>query len=137
MRNIDERDYAFDIMKGIGIFLMVAGHTLGPESILHNYIYAFHMPLFFLIAGYFVKPKNNVENIVSSFDRLIKPFLFICFIVVLINALHHYYNTHTINLSYDKIIRGVGPGWFLLALFWGRIIFNQLIYIKHGSTINT
>ena len=37
-----------DVAKGIGIILMVLGHTSIPQM-LSNFIWAFHMPLFFLI----------------------------------------------------------------------------------------
>lgn len=40
-----------DIAKGIGIILMVIGHADAPR-LLKNWIYGFHMPLFFIIAGY-------------------------------------------------------------------------------------
>lgn len=55
-----------DLAKGLGIFLVVFGHTLGGLSasgVLKNsawsdltqqYIYVFHMPLFFFLAGMFV-----------------------------------------------------------------------------------
>lgn len=39
-----------DYAKGIGIFLVVLGHH---SSIFTSYIYSFHMPLFFILAGVF------------------------------------------------------------------------------------
>ena len=39
------RDEIWDVMKGIGIFLMVLGHS-GSPSFLRVFVYAFHMPLF-------------------------------------------------------------------------------------------
>ena len=39
-----------DLTKGIAIFLMVCGHTSIPLSI-SNWIWSFHMPLFFIISG--------------------------------------------------------------------------------------
>lgn len=39
-----------DVAKGIAILLMVAGHTTIPKSI-SNFIWAFHMPLFFIASG--------------------------------------------------------------------------------------
>lgn len=45
-----------DILKGIGIFCVVFGHTTQNELIL-NFIYAFHMPLFFIISGMFLHNK--------------------------------------------------------------------------------
>lgn len=123
----ETRDYSFDVMKGIGIFLMVTGHTLGPESPVHCYIYAFHMPLFFLVSGYFTKEKDTFKNIISLFNRLIKPFLLIAIIVVSTKTIHDYVLSHSFKIDFDIIGHGIGPGWFLLALFWGKIIFNYLL----------
>lgn len=39
-----------DLTKGIAIFLMVCGHTSIPLPI-SNWIWSFHMPLFFIISG--------------------------------------------------------------------------------------
>lgn len=46
------RNRVISIAKGIAIILMVAGHSEGP-GLLMNWIYTFHMPLFFIAAGYF------------------------------------------------------------------------------------
>lgn len=46
------RDSVLSICKGIAIILMVIGHAEAPELIT-NFIYTFHMPLFFMAAGYF------------------------------------------------------------------------------------
>lgn len=40
-----------DITKGFAIILMVFGHSSIPKSI-SNYIWSFHMPLFFIISGF-------------------------------------------------------------------------------------
>lgn len=45
------------IVKGIGIILMVMGHAEVPD-LLSNFIYTFHMPLFFIAAGYFFGRKH-------------------------------------------------------------------------------
>lgn len=39
-----------DVARGIGIILVIQGHSLGAHSYRH-FIYAFHMPLFFFISG--------------------------------------------------------------------------------------
>ena len=49
-----KRDTSISICKGIAIILMVIGHAEAPE-IVTNFIYTFHMPLFFITAGYFFK----------------------------------------------------------------------------------
>ena len=50
------RDIAFDIAKGIGIILVVVGHYIpagAPKWYVDfiDFIYYFHMPLFFIVAG--------------------------------------------------------------------------------------
>jgi fucose 4-O-acetylase-like acetyltransferase len=47
------RLHYIDIAKGIGIILVVVGHTSTPLY-LHNIIYQFHMPLFFILSGLFL-----------------------------------------------------------------------------------
>ena len=39
-----------DVAKGIGIILVVIGHTNLPTLVM-NLIYAFHVPLFFVLSG--------------------------------------------------------------------------------------
>lgn len=48
------REIKYDIAKGLGIILMVAAHANIPAK---SFIYLFHMPLFFIISGYFFKPE--------------------------------------------------------------------------------
>ena len=40
-----------DLAKAIGIFLVCLGHTVDPDTQLKTIIYAFHMPLFFILSG--------------------------------------------------------------------------------------
>lgn len=49
-----------DIMRGLGIILVVMGH-ISCEPHLSCWIYSFHMPLFFFISGmsFFVAGKNE------------------------------------------------------------------------------
>lgn len=49
--NKGNRKHWIDISKGIAIVLMVLGHTSIPDT-LSRFIFAFHMPLFFMASGY-------------------------------------------------------------------------------------
>ena len=42
-----KREEWVDTLKGIGILLVIVGHTNSP---FFKYIYYFHMPLFFMIS---------------------------------------------------------------------------------------
>jgi len=67
-------------MKGIGILLMMVGHVYyGYIPKLSQLIYTFHMPMFFIVAGYFSKSwtdgKSAKATIRKSFVRLVVPML--------------------------------------------------------------
>ena len=51
-----KRDNRITIAKALGIIMVVVGHTDGLH-LLNTFIYEFHMPLFFICAGYFFSLK--------------------------------------------------------------------------------
>ena len=60
-----------DAAKGIGILLMILGHTgmYGLPVVMHKMIYSFHMPMFFIISGFLFNTKKY-ENV--AFSKFIK-----------------------------------------------------------------
>lgn len=57
MKTSSNQEYnRISIAKGLGIICMVIGHSGCPSS-LRDFIYMFHIPLFFLISGYCFKEK--------------------------------------------------------------------------------
>ena len=50
---------SIDIAKGIGILLVVLGQSVASDSCVKAYIYSFHMPLFFVLAGMVVRPLSE------------------------------------------------------------------------------
>lgn len=46
-----------DILKFWGIFAIVWGHTLSDGTV-HQYLYSFHVPLFFFVIGLYFKPPR-------------------------------------------------------------------------------
>lgn len=78
------RIFWLDNLKALGIFLVVFGHMI-PVSRLQQYIYSFHMPLFFFVSGYlFDQSKYNFGQFFRRrFSTLIIPYLFfatLCFL---------------------------------------------------------
>ncbi|EFB77335.1 acyltransferase [Subdoligranulum variabile DSM 15176] len=55
-----QRDGVLDAMRGIGIVLMVVGHSGFPGS---GFIYLFHMALFFMLSGYFFRLGEGVAGL--------------------------------------------------------------------------
>jgi fucose 4-O-acetylase-like acetyltransferase len=76
--NMDQnRLVTIDVAKGIGILLVVLGHSyLSTSNVkLFDIIYSFHMPLFFFLSGVFFKfDKNFKIFILKKTDQILKPF---------------------------------------------------------------
>ena len=65
-----QRDITFDIMKGIGILLVIVCHLIGwNHPYLAQVILSFHMPLFFIVAGIFSKPYVDVPSAKANVKR--------------------------------------------------------------------
>lgn len=62
-RKIQKRNAMISIAKAIGIILMVTGHVFDKESWGVHYIYMFHMPLFFVLSGYFFKTPRSLRDL--------------------------------------------------------------------------
>ena len=118
-----QRTESFDILKGFGIIFMIVAHTYGPNNLIWDFISAFHMPLFFIVAGYFYKHKSITEQLKKNYNQLIVPYITICIIVI---ALTQIRQPHSIKTDISCSLYGMGPGWFLLAMFWARIEFYYI-----------
>ena len=47
-----------DYCRGLAILMMIAGHSLGNTSpYIANFIFAVHMPIFFVLSGILLKEK--------------------------------------------------------------------------------
>lgn len=120
----------FDIAKGIGILLMVMGHT-GYGDIFLKLIYTFHMPLFFFISGYFYRPQKNInfkQYLVHQINVLLVPYI----VFAIFYEILHYIYTGEVSISYffkslissnHNRIDVAGALWFLLTLFTAKIIY--------------
>lgn len=68
----NKRNDLIDIIKGIGIFLVVLGHQ---NTTLTQEIYSFHMPLFFFMSGIFHKNYSSyIEFIKRKIKTLMVPY---------------------------------------------------------------
>ena len=134
-----ERIDWIDIAKGMGIFLMVIGHTTLPH-ILSKTIYLFHMPLFFVLSGAFIVTSINRsfgDFFVKETMKYVIPYTFflLCYIVYLL--------IYGLPFSGIDLLLGcnVGPIWFLQTLFISHLVFYVIkkyltnIYYKGAIVI--
>lgn len=137
------RDKTLDAVKGIGIILMVLGHA---GVAFHDFIYLFHMALFFMISGYLWSDKKVLDLpslgrfLLSRLKGLLLPFFLCNGIFTLLqnplNALHlNPEGTTDLSLGQTAVnfVKNMlfaadtplgGTTWFLRTLFF--------VYIAHG-----
>lgn len=109
-----------DVAKAIAIILMVMGHTSIPQM-MNNYIFAFHMPLFFIASGWTTNwSKYSYRNFVwRRVKTLLLPFVIYSIIVLLIQMHFEWMSMQ------DWLNKGWGDGyalWFIPVLFLASVI---------------
>lgn len=64
---------SIDVAKGIGILLVVIGHT-DARPWVGNLIYQFHMPFFFILSGYLFRPTTMRDFLQRKTVRYLLPY---------------------------------------------------------------
>lgn len=148
-----KRNEAIDVLKGIGIILVIIGHMntsqIGGGII--TYIYSFHMALFFWCTGYLsFNSKSNNQNFfkffIKKFKKIIIPYiLFFCISLlyghfIVRNIFDQYVIPFNLKdslkaLVYSSEWLNTVPTfnfalWFLPTLFITTIIFYFITKIK-------
>ena len=147
--NSVQRDQTLDILKGIGIILMVLGHS-GTFSAVADFVYLFHMALFFMASGYVWNDKKAADfaavrkSVLARLKGLLLPFAVAngCFTLLnnLFVALHIYgpdkvmsLEQTLINLVKNMLFAGDttmgGASWFFRTLFFVSVAHIVIRYI--------
>lgn len=122
-----------DIAKGIGILLVILGHSVQFGGTFHNLIFSFHMPLFFLLSGIVYTYRENKRFIRKKAKSLFVPYVIFSIIGVVISIL---IPTWRSKLSIKAILKdiylanpdaiNVSSIWFLICLLLVSIMFNSI-----------
>lgn len=138
-----------DVAKGIGIILVIAGHSIRDGGalfeIIFKLIYAFHMPLFFSISGFFFS-RLNFEKAIGKFVKKkittqLKPFLMYSLLIwgifriaYFVPLLRSILSSAGMNLygflDYIKLmLLGDNPYAFHLWYLWVLFLMSVMFYI--------
>lgn len=144
-KNARPRIAWIDIAKGVTILSVIASHVLAYGGTSRNLIFSFHMPLFFILSGYTMKPAQNWKDLwkrtKKDFVRLIIPTIFIqimrCTLEIILHGAS--LNTMLYEFGYKMLwAEGVthaagtpqmGMAWFLVSLFVAKLIIRLLSLI--------
>ena len=122
-----------DIAKGMGMIFVILGHALPYGEIPSNLIFAFHMPLFFILSGFVYKDYPIKIIIPKRIRTLLVPYILFC---LLGTALALIAGGLSIKSLMSDIYYGnpdhiyVSSVWFLVALFFVVCLFTIIRKIK-------
>lgn len=69
------RQQWIDRAKGVAMLMVVLGHTYGKA----HFVYGIHLVIFFILAGYLLKPREITTDFVAAkFKRLMVPYFYTC-----------------------------------------------------------
>lgn len=138
-----KRDRTVDIMKCIGIIAVIVGHI---TSVGQQFLFSWHMPLFFILAGYFYHQRNAKDQVCKDILHLLLPYVYTCSAIIVFYAvmsliqgqdlvtrrvMASLYASGSVGHTskYLSKVPAIGAIWFLWALFWCKSFFN-MIYRK-------
>jgi fucose 4-O-acetylase-like acetyltransferase len=125
-----------DIVKGIAIILVVYGHTaqgmvhrgwwVSPGAAFsHTFIYTFHMPAFFFVAGLFVpgsmSKRGNRRFAIDKVKTILYPYVLFAIISAVIEPLVGRFKFGTAPFHWKIFFLNLVDGeasWFLFVLFF-------------------
>lgn len=119
-----------DIVKGIGISLVVLGHTRFSGGIVGDWLNSFHMPLFLIIAG-FCFDEYRYPNYKTYFFRKIQALAFpyftlSLFVIAIVGLLYFGSDSQfsTLKLLENMLSGGtIGAFWFICVLLQVELLF--------------
>ncbi|HEM8140378.1 TPA: acyltransferase family protein [Providencia rettgeri] len=130
---ITSRKNWVDNAKGIGILLVIAGHTLQYD--ISRIIYIFHMPLFFILAGVFIKGDPIKEYTIKKLTKSLYPYVFFLFCFFIYEYVFLYKG---FNISQIIIWKNIKPYLYggteltgIKGVFWFVPVFTISVIISN------
>lgn len=120
-------DYV-DMAKGLAIIGVFFGHHLVLSDYMTKWFWSWHIPVFFFVTGLCSK-SLFVNNMKKSFNDSIKN-IFLPYAVTMISLsiciviITHGSFFDLLYRLFDDMIYKETPLWFMMALFWGRLIIS-------------
>lgn len=129
---------AIDIAKGIGIVLVIVGHLLPLDSTMRYFVYTFHMPLFFILAGMVMKSPECDKSLREVFLGERKLFSAYCFYSIVYVLFDIIVRKKDFDGSFWEIYQavflfGISVLWFLPTLALAKILAKRICRISVGK----
>lgn len=135
-----------DIAKAYGMIAIVLGHILinGP---LARFLYWWHIPIFFMITGIFLKPLTNPNDWKRFFMKRIRNELFLYavmggLLIYLYTVIHHKSQRFLLNHWFDLVLGGrtlnfyTSTFWFINVYILTIIVVTVMISMTKNWSIH-
>lgn len=127
-----------DVAKGISIFLVIIGHLVPMDTGIGQYIYSFHMPVFFVLSGVLMYyndswKKHPIGDVIKKkMKSLLYPYFMFSSVFIICILVKAGIKIAIRNLISTIIFEGIIVYWFLPALFVSELLF-VICYKKRKS----
>ena len=141
---MSQRNIDVDVLKGIGIILMILGHCSLTYAFKKG-IFLFHMPLFFLVSGFLYKDKSLRIIVSRNLKKIIFPYIITGCVIWIGKCLQGDYDwgislllangSRTVLNSSALKEYSVGPLWYLMAYFVAMFFFYYISQWRNKKCI--
>ncbi|MDY6056153.1 acyltransferase family protein [Micrococcus sp.] len=126
-----KRHVGLDALRVLAVFLVVVGHSGGP-AVIHEFIYGWHVPLFFFLSGWFYSPGRTLgDELRKRWETIGRPYIVW---LVIIGAVYVCAELLRDEMKVGDLLRLVWGGsrlaepfsafWFMSALFVAALIYR-------------
>lgn len=133
-----------DSTKGLLILTVILGHIF-TKGYLHDFIYTFHMPAFFIISGILFNYSKSIQKDFTYFLKtkiytLFLPIFLIEVFGIAMDILNYGYTQNIFGYLYNLLhLRfNNGGNWFIFCLFISELLFyaiNKLVSKKYSMLL--
>lgn len=155
---VTDRIRYFDIAKGIAILAVLLGHSILEcasfasvgmiSNLVYETIFTFHMPLFFILSGYFMHPERSFRWRKESRELLATYAITAAVVIVGVSVVAWFMRTGTkqtfatwftaayygagdiVANTLWPVTSRIGAIWFLLALFWAHLFVHATARVR-------
>lgn len=156
--NVERKEW-IDYLRGVGVILILLGHSLVPQKI-NAWIYGFHMPLFYIISGYLHDRDKWAEKgfqkfVRTRFKNYVIPYIIWCTICFAASIPVLLYTFRERNQLGTAVLQNIGwimtslqtgdtnlpqlcmPLWFLLSIFISSLVLYGMLCLDWKKQILT
>lgn len=116
----------FNIVSGITILCIIVGSQwyLCPD-IITRIIFTFHIPVLFIISGYFLEIKNIQQTLLYTFRTLMIPYFITCAVIIAIMAVRIFFTGSGFTESFHELLL-----WVWAAFYGSGVDYFTPAYIR-------